>query len=273
MAIARIEQVQSGVRVSPVHEQQIRRRLELYRDSSFERGASVTLTDGNRVDLPGASAEQVATLAKHYDGLGADGQQAFEQVSASFAAAVSAEVKSNPAALEGRVSSAFTAARGGAVQGFVGVDGSSESAAYEAIMVGSITYLENDIAEFANEVQRRTDLGREARTDISELRDALVDWPDDGSEQTFSFTEVKFNKDDGSYEVVAHTDEPLTKAQATALMDKLEMQQASISDMTEMMRFDLQKKYEVYQQALTLMANILKEQHDTMKATINNTKA
>lgn len=273
MAIARIEQVQSRVRESAGPQQQIRRRLELHRDNSFERGASVTLADGKRVDLPQGNSEQVATLARHYEGLGADGRQAFEQVSASFAAALGEEVKSNPTAVTGQVSSSFTATTTGAVQGFVAVGGATtESEAYEAIMVGSITYLESDLADFANEVKARTDLGREARTDISELRDAITDWPEDGSTQSFSWTEVKFTQD-GGYETVAHRDEPLTKQQATTLMEKLDMQRASISEMTEMMRFDMQQKYERYQQALTVLSNILKEQHNTMMHTINNTKA
>ena len=70
-----------------------------------------------------------------------------------------------------------------------------------------------------------------------------------------------------------HENELLTKEQAQTLVQNLEEQLSSVKDMSEIAKFDLQKNLEDYQQALQTFSGILKESHDTMKATIANIKA
>jgi len=117
-------------------------------------------------------------------------------------------------------------------------------------------------------IKAKNKLADKIRTDLTELRNELANWPDDGSTRTFSWTEVKA---DGT--VVRHENEALTKQQAQALMANLEEQLASVKEMSELAKFDLQKNLQDYQQALQTFSAILKDAHDQMMRTIQNLKA
>ena len=65
----------------------------------------------------------------------------------------------------------------------------------------------------------------------------------------------------------------LNKAEAEALMKNLEQQLATLTDMNELQRFDLQQKVQDYQQGLNTLSGLLKAQHESMKAIIQNLKA
>ncbi len=45
-----------------------------------------------------------------------------------------------------------------------------------------------------------------------------------------------------------------------------------MSEMTDMMRFDLQRASETYQQALNTLSSLLKSQHESLMAVIRNLK-
>ena len=131
--------------------------------------------------------------------------------------------------------------------------------------------VETDLGEFARMVQGKTKLAGELRTDMTELRNAISEWPEGGGKQYFEWTEVKYDKD-GNMSVTEHKGE-LTKGEAENKLKDLEEQQGTLRDMTEMDKFQLQQMTHDYQQAMNTLTAMLKNMHDTMKATIANVKA
>ena len=115
-------------------------------------------------------------------------------------------------------------------------------------------------------------VSEDLRTDQADIRSALADWPDDGSTEFFDYREVKFN-DDGSYAIVEHYDVELTKAEAEALLMELEGQIASMGQFDQRSMYTLQNMVQKFQQAMNIASNIMKQQHETEKAIIQNVRA
>ncbi|MEL6340934.1 MAG: hypothetical protein AAFP04_01045 [Myxococcota bacterium] len=146
-------------------------------------------------------------------------------------------------------------------------------AATREFMYASLYTFEQDVAEFSLMVQTNTNQARETRTEITELREMLSEWPDEPKDATeeFTYTKVTFN-DDGSITTEQVT-EHLKKGDAENLLTELEAQKESLSELTELQTFDLQQMAQNLDQARQLVSEILQNQHSTRQAMINNMKA
>ena len=88
-------------------------------------------------------------------------------------------------------------------------------------------------------------------TEVTELEDMLQDWPD-GESRSFSWIEMTY--DENGMAKVTEKSGTLTKEQASGLLEDLKKAQANHADMSEMGKFNLQKHFQDYQQAVQTLA-------------------
>jgi len=139
------------------------------------------------------------------------------------------------------------------------------------ILQYTIGVMENKTASIAVDLNSKIQAKNNIRTEATELGDMISNWPDDGSTQNFQWNTYSVDQN-GNVTVQSHSGE-LTKDQAIQLHEDLQGQLDTMDDITQMQQFDLQQKYQDQQQAMTTLSQILSSMHDTMKNTINNTKA
>lgn len=247
------------------------RRLNLHQLSSFERVSSVAFADGSQVIIPHMSASDAATATAIFAKANPDARLRLEAAVLGLADAIKAEVQGNPGGLKSSVSSGLTGALNQTLEVFM-VDSLPvmHGEVVQGIMFGAMAGIEQDVADFAHMVQGNQEAAAELRTDITELREMISDWPE-GSTQHFTWHECE-SMPDGSVRVVEKEGE-LTKDQAVALMDKLESQKTNITETTEMQKFDLQTMTHNYQQGLQVLSELMKAQHDSLMRIIQNAKA
>jgi hypothetical protein len=212
-------------------------------------------------------------VGKLFANVPADQQQALQGSFDSLARAIYQEGSSNPSGIEiGSFSSGLVSQLGQTFEQYMVTTGVQESdGALQGVMFGAMVGIEQDLGSFAQDLQNKLNLAGELRTDITEIRTELGDWPDADEKRAFSWTEVATD-DNGNVSVTQKTGE-LTKAEAETLLGKLEMQLTSLTELNEMQKFDLQTKTHDYQQALSTLSNLLKSQHDSLMAIIRNLKA
>ncbi len=256
MAIQRIDRVQQREQLQSQDQiqQQARQRLQLFTDSAFEKVSSVNFGKGNVVAIPSSlGTTQADSIAKTLNNATPEARVNLEQAASQLADAIANEATVNP---DGLTTGTFSAGLQQAVENtFEHYVATSETTEYQddihdAMFMG-MAGIEGDLGNFAAEVQGNIDAAGDLRTDITELRDAIVNWPDDGSTQSFDGKEI-------------------TKEQAEELLGDLELELTSLTDMNEMMRFDLQTMTQNYQQSLNTLSAMLKDEHDTLKAMIQN---
>lgn len=248
------------------------RRLNLHQLSSFERVGSVAFADGSRVVIPHMSASDAATATAIFAKASPEKRERLEAAVLALASAIKNEVQTNPGALN---ATSFSAGLTGQlnqtlevfmVETYPVIHGEIT----QGIMFGAMAGIEQDVSDFARMVQNNQQAAAELRTDITELREMISDWPD-GAKQHFTWHECE-SMPDGSVRVVEKQGE-LTKEEASALLDKLESQKTSISETTELQKFDLQTMTHNYQQGLQVLSEMMKAQHDALMRIIQNAKA
>ncbi len=131
--------------------------------------------------------------------------------------------------------------------------------------------VEKNLYDFFAGVQQKQNSASDVRADLAELQEMIADWPDDGSSQSFSYHEVTIN-DDGTFEV-HERNVTLTKEQAIALANSMQLDLDSIGDISMSDQFKLQRMVEQYQEGLNAFSNILKQQDEVMRGTVQNIKA
>ncbi len=273
MTVQRIDRVQERQQIHHVEAEQTQRRLNLFTANSFERVDSVRFTDGATLAIPTMTERDREEVAKLFANIPPEKQPVLNQASVNFGDALYNETKVNPAGVKvGSFSSGLVDAANQSLETFVVTTGKTQAddAAKGVIFMGLVG-LEGNLADMAKGVEAKTQLAADMRTDIAELREALSDWPDDGSKKSFTWTENITDKD-GNVITVTREGE-LTKEEAQALMEKLDGQLSSLRDMTELDRYDLQTKVQDYQQALQTLTEMMKAQHDQLMRTIANLKA
>jgi hypothetical protein len=271
--IQRVGQVQ-GQRVDEQREvERLERRLNLFTSSSFERARALSFSDGTRVDVPTMSEEDRQTAGQIFASVSAGSQPQVQAAFDSLAAAIFDEAKKNPQGVAvGSFSAGLTGQLNQTTELFmVGTGKAQADQAIQGVMFGAMIGIEQDLGNFAQDVQDRLNLAGTVRTDITELRNELSDWENPDEEKTFTWTEVTFDEA-GNMHVETKTDN-LTKAEAEELLKKLELELNTLGDMNEMMKFDLQQKTHDYQQALNTLSGLLKASHDSLMAIIRNIKA
>ena len=264
-----VNSIGSG-RIGPIQQQQItsipqqevqktqQRRLELNTSETFERNSA-----GSR-DLSQIQSGVVSSGPQvGFDALcaGMTPQQAADVKNASLALGT-AIMEAGPLA---STSSAVQAASISAQEILKGAEQQNNMNTQFGQM--ALYGAEQWLADFAYRVQQGNEYGRNTRTQLTELRGMIADWPE-GKTQQFSWTEVSFDKD-GKATATQHTAN-LTKDEAEKLMGKLESQLTDCSGMNQLLQVDLQNKNQEYQQISQTISAILKDIHDTSKAVINN---
>lgn len=137
----------------------------------------------------------------------------------------------------------------------VAIGSKNANALAAASMIGAAEQAEKGVIATAKALQRNLDRKKKLRSNISELRDIITEG---------SFP-IRF-----SYGSPAKTVQLTSKAQAESLMHKLESELETITDMSQQMQLQLQDAMNKQQQAMQILSNIMKNQHDTLKAIIQN---
>jgi hypothetical protein len=280
MAINRIDQLQRTTAVPTAEDSQLGRsaRLELNTESSFERGSDSdfdpanfqsNFTDDQRREaqqrfssLPLEDQKAVDTaITKVHLGLAGvrNGTTTTAEVGASFIEGLST------------YSSALYAVRGLPAANRT-VRGSGGSGEVTDIMVRVMGRVEDNVAQFAIDLQGKINMKTELRTQLAEVRDMVANWPEGQDTQTFTWTSYDVDSSTGKVTESVHTQE-LTREEALALQERMQSQLDTLSDITQMQQFELQQKYQEQQEAMQTLSEILRSMHDTMKNTIANVKA
>ena len=264
--VGRVGQVQAPATVEETRGPAQRRRLDLDQGSTFELGSGADL--GGFVSP--LDAETQAGIASFYARFQPEQRAQLQAAGADLGAAILGGASGSGAAT-GTASSALEATTSEAMATYLATTGAdSQSQVGQDFMWMAIGGMESYLKGFADKMQNALDLTNDLRTEGTELRDMLSNWPD-GKTQSFTWKEVTFD-DKGNPTVTEHTQD-LTKDQATELLAKLEDQQKSASDVSDLAKFDLQNKYQDYQQAVQTLAGIQKQTFDDAKAIINNLRA
>lgn len=110
-------------------------------------------------------------------------------------------------------------------------------------------------------LQSNQDVRTALRVDIAEVRDAITEdqWP----------VEVAVTNADGEEVLVTLTN----KEEGEALLQALETRLQTMSDTGQQLQLQLQDAMNKQQQAMQILSNIMKNQHDTLKAIIQNMRA
>lgn len=116
---------------------------------------------------------------------------------------------------------------------------------------------EADVLDLANQLQAHLDAQASLRETISELRDII-------SDDNWSIRFVYYIENDVVTSVLSSAKDAMT------LEQELEQNLQTMSDMTQMMQLDLQDAMNKQAQAMQTLSAIMKSQHDTLKAIINN---
>jgi hypothetical protein len=271
MTVQRLDRIHERVQLQQVDLEKTQYRLNLFNLNSFERVGSVSLSDGSRIDIPSMNDSDREAAARLFGSVPQEKRAMLDQASQDLGKALYEESRKNlpiGSVTSSSAMSALTAAAQAYTTANATVGSPETNQAFMGTMYMGLVGLEGDLEVKARDLEGKNKLADEIRTDLTELRTELADWPDDGSKRAFSWTEVKA---DGT--IVKHENELLTKDQAKALMGNLEESLSSVRDMTETAKFDLQKNLQDYQQALQTFSGILKDSHEQMMRTIANLKA
>jgi hypothetical protein len=142
----------------------------------------------------------------------------------------------------------------------------------EGMLLAGMWGAEQSLHLYFQETVTREAKANDVRAQLRELQTMLEGWPDDGSTELFSWTEVR-QTEDGSLETIEHVNEPLTKEGAVQLASQLEGQEQTLSGIVNKDMMKLQYMMHKNQQAMETLSNILKAQNDTRNGIIGNVKA
>ena len=126
------------------------------------------------------------------------------------------------------------------------------NAMYVSVLKTAIAASQEDLRDLAVRKQNNLNRKNELRVEIMEVRELISSAPND-SEWTMAYKNTRY-----------------TKAQLEAYLEDLESQFLALSDMSQQLQLDLQDAMNKQSQAVQMMSAILKSQHDTQKAMINN---
>jgi hypothetical protein len=136
----------------------------------------------------------------------------------------------------------------------------------QGVMMMAYAGAEAELQEMAARVKANLEGKKTVREDLAELRDLINDdqWPAE-----FTYTEHVKNAS-GKLVSTEKTVTLASKDEAEALLQDLESQLQTMTDMSQMLQLQLQEAMNKQQQAMQILSNIMKNQHDTLKAIIQN---
>lgn len=272
MSTVRVDQIspqQAPQQPEPIQQQQQQapERIELHTQSSFERGS--TLPSQAQDILPGVDAEQLQRLDGLFGAMSPEQRANLSREGSKLTELILTEAQRNPPALEGGPLSSGLAGQlattaSSLTQGQQDVEASD---AMTGIMFTALEGYNDDLRGLSTTLKENLGYAEELRTQMTELRDMVSDWPE-GETQEYSWIEVTRDSA-GNLHVEEHTKE-LTQKDAEELMNKLDSQKTSLTDLTDLQRHDLQHLYQKKQQATQLISNLMKSMHDTLSSIIRN---
>ena len=247
------------------------RRLEVFADSSFEKvkDTSAEFNTGLLTDT------QRAQVASSFNALPADDQLKVSGDVASFnkqfasltagtgstaeaTAALNAVIVSYATASSGALRSTSAAQKNAA---------SDDQSTVSDIMAFGMSTVEGNTQGIANQVKAALEVKKDIRETATELNDMVANWPEDGSKQSFTYNEY-----DSETGTVTNKTVELSKEEATALAKDMEDQVQTWNGITDTLQFDLQNAYQAQQQMMSVLSEIMKSMHDTMKNTLGNVR-
>lgn len=283
MAINRIEQLQrtTALPTGEAESQQRQARLELNTTSSFERNSTSDFDPANF--QPSFTDDQRRFANERFVALAIADQQAIDAQVTRIASGISkvrdgsstaADVGADFTSALTTYNSALSASNQAKLhtQNNLTPRGSGNSGEVTDIMIRVMGRVEDKVRDFAADLQGKLNMKKEARTELTEVRDMVANWPEGVETQSITWTEFKYDSETGEIKTITHNEE-LTKEQAVALQDRMEAQLETLSDITQQQQFELQQKYQDQQEAMQTLSEILRSMHDTMKNTIANVKA
>lgn len=260
--LGKVDHVSSQLSTPQLEETRQRRHLDRETRESFERGSGTDLSGY----APPLDAPTRASIEAFYGAYGPSERVALQAASLELGKAL---LNAGPA---GATSSALQEASATTLATYLTTTGSDDRAqTSQDFMRMALGGMEAYLRGFAEKVQANTGIAKELRTTLTELRDMLADWPAGADKQHFTWTEVTY--DDRGNPTLATKEADLTKQEAQQLLERLEEQLATTSEMSEIAKFDLQAKYQDYQQAVQTLAGIQKQVHDDASKIIHNLKA
>jgi hypothetical protein len=141
------------------------------------------------------------------------------------------------------------------------------AAVMQDIMTMAMAGTEADVAKMAVRVQANLEAKARLREDMAALRDIIADgtFPVE-----FGYTHATVNEAGGDLVATAKTVTLAGAEQARALLKDLNDTLQTMTDMGQMLNLALQDAMQKQQQVMQMLSAIMKNQHDTLKAIIQN---
>jgi len=253
------------------------KRLQLNQISTFERSTqgpkSVTFSDGQTIALPTGSATEQKRLQEIYASLSPEKQEKLNSIERNLNSQIQNAVESGDSIENLTASgSALTQNFQQSFEAFVVTTGLKEQdEAVNSYLFMGIAGMEQNLNDFAGQVQQKQEIASDLRLDSTELQEILAEWPEGAETQEVTWHDVTVN-DDGTVTVVEKTAN-LTKQEAENLLNEINDTRATLTNMNEMDRFTLQQDYEKYNQGFNILSAIIKSQHESLRSIANNMKA
>lgn len=307
MSKLRVDEIQNRTQQKQATEQveQVQKRVDLHTNSSFQATGPQTFADigkndlsaitngddnavrprdakppvytfrgGLKLELPRLSHEERAKAEGYLASVPADQRPALEATAIQLGMKALAEMENVAPGVELTEGSEALQSSAGQTydQWMVGAGQDQRDQAAEASLFLGMYGAEVGLENFFKEVIGKEALADDVRGSIRELEAMLEGWPDDGSTEIFSYTEVK-KKPDGSLEIIEHKNVEMTKTEAKALLQQMKGTEGMLSGIATRDHHQLQYMVQKNQQAMNTLSNILKNQDETRKGIIQNAKA
>ncbi|MBC7793231.1 MAG: hypothetical protein H7Z43_05960 [Clostridia bacterium] len=216
--------------------------------ASQERYASLSAEDKQTVSAALNTLHQKVQAAASGEGTVEDATVAFRAATAALSTASSGSLSSTSSAQSSTYSS-----------------GTVSNDTVDDVLAFGVGYAEAQTKQIADQLQIALDAKKDIREQSAELGDMITHWPSPQETSTQSFTYNAYDAETGKVTSITVT---LTKAEAEDLKKNLDGQVETFTELTQMMQFDLQQKYQDQQQTISVLSEIMKSMHDTMKNTI-----
>jgi len=231
------------------------------------------LDNGELLEIPQMSQADEERVERIFSRASPDKRVELERSMSKLGGAALEEAAAAPAGGDlGQASGALTHSTVDAYTKYVLTTGSDKHAeTTQGFMKAAVGGVETYLQDFFGGLQKKQAAGAEVRTDVTELRGMIGEWPADGSPQHFTYRELETGKD-GSVKLVEH-EATLTRDQAQSLVGKLEQEIETAGTVTLMDQNKLQVMVNKYQQAITTLSNIIKSRDEQLRSVISNIRA
>jgi hypothetical protein len=275
-----------------------KKRLELNRVSTFERGSShldlsaitnptqstrekeieeekqvVRLRDGSELEIPQLPSDMKDAIKAMFAKRSPEDQARLKDVARPLGALAfdHAQALATGGADLQRITSALTQQTQQTYEvSMVTTRSQKHEEAMQDASLAGMWSVETNMYDAIGKFYREEELSREVVTDVHELKDMLAAWPE-GQSQTFTYNEV-YTDENGVKQLRKKT-VTLTREEAEKLLRELEVVADDLGTLSAIEQVSMQKLTHEYQQAMTTISNIMKTFEENLKGIIQNVKA